>query len=51
MNLKNKPAKKDLRLTYAQGNNSAYLENAKEMVELLLSQNSYKKQSLWQKGG
>ena len=35
MNSKNKTAKKDLRLTYSQGNNTAYPPNIKAMARYL----------------
>ena len=45
LNSKNDPAKKDLRLIYAQGNHSAYLEleNTEKMARLIASQYAYKK--------
>ena len=38
MNSKNDAAKKDLRLSYLQGNKKAYLETAKAMARYLLTQ-------------
>ena len=38
MNLKNKDAKKDLRLAYSQGNNIAYLSNIESMTRYLSTQ-------------
>ena len=38
MNLKNKTAKKDLRLTYSQGNNATYSPNIEAMARYLSTQ-------------
>ena len=45
LNLKNKPAKRDFYLAYAQRNHSTYPKNVEKIAVLLWSQYSYKKNS------